>query len=387
MKILEGLDGLKQVSPGAVLSVGNFDGMHLGHRRLLELAKRLRAETGGNIAVVTFEPHPLTVLRPELAPPRLTAAGVKHALLEEAGVDEYVVLPPSGEVFEFARRKNFGRFCGIRFGRRRCDRGVEFQFCAAKGRGGNIYRLREWAAAEPRIKLHVIDSVTVPLLDLSVVPVSSSLIRWLLGAWAGAGRGDLFGTGVGFARRGEVVEGFGLAGTAAWGADGEFAVCEDQLVPGDGVCVGRCGRWGHRIYRGNPSPMSLNETKHGRVARATYARATRRAKHWDLASTFGDQEPSRQVEAHLIGFDGDLYGRTIEVEVVDWIRAQRKFAGIERSKRRLRWIWRGWVKGLKLILSARLRESDERRVNHEVTKSTKRVSAALRTLIERKVFK
>src|SRR5687768_2381320 len=98
MQRREGLEGLRSISPGSVLSVGNFDGMHRGHRRLLELASSLRTQSSGKIAVVTFEPHPLTVLRPELAPPRLTPPAVKQKLLQEAGVDEYVVLPPSQDV-------------------------------------------------------------------------------------------------------------------------------------------------------------------------------------------------------------------------------------------------------------------------------------------------
>ena len=85
------------------MSIGNFDGLHLGHARILETMNRLRRQdasqnAGVHLAVVTFEPHPLTVLRPELAPPRLTPPHLKQALLQQAGVDEYVVLPPSPSV-------------------------------------------------------------------------------------------------------------------------------------------------------------------------------------------------------------------------------------------------------------------------------------------------
>src|SRR6478672_7012312 len=112
MQVFEGLDGLRRIRHGGVLSVGNFDGIHLGHRKLLELASFLRVArdagvastgmSGGSVAVVTFEPHPLTVLRPELAPPRLTPPALKRSLLEAAGVDEYVVLPPAKEVLNLS---------------------------------------------------------------------------------------------------------------------------------------------------------------------------------------------------------------------------------------------------------------------------------------------
>ncbi len=296
MKLLEGLDGLRKITPGAVLSVGNFDGKHLGHRRLLELAKQLRDESGGKVAVVTFEPHPLTVLRPELAPPRLTPAGVKLALLEEAGVDEYVVLPPSAEVLNLSAEA----FWAILRDEVRPTQMIEgSSFSFGKGRGGNIDRLREWAAASA-IKLHVIDGVTVVLLDLSVVPVSSSLIRWLLAH--GRARDAAICLGRAYALRGEVVEGFKRG--RQLGVPTANLRCEDQIVPDDGVYVARCAVDGQTFA----AALSIG-----------------------TLPTFGDQI-RRQVEAHLIGFDGDLYGRTIEVEVVDWIRAQRKFLGIEALK-------------------------------------------------------
>src|SRR4051794_41101931 len=99
METRRGLDGLRSLTPGGVVSVGDFDGVYLGHRKILEMADGLRAQSSsGRVAIVTFEPHPLTVLRPELAPPRLTPSHTKQALLEEAGVDDYLILPPAPEV-------------------------------------------------------------------------------------------------------------------------------------------------------------------------------------------------------------------------------------------------------------------------------------------------
>src|SRR5690349_187429 len=99
MRILEGLTGLRQVPPGTVLSVGNFDGLHRGHEQLLRRAAVIRqGGAAAGVAVVTFEPHPLTVLRPALAPPRLTPPALKQSLLAEAGVDFLVVLAPTPEV-------------------------------------------------------------------------------------------------------------------------------------------------------------------------------------------------------------------------------------------------------------------------------------------------
>src|SRR5689334_18062979 len=101
MDVIEGLDGLRTLPPGAVLSVGNFDGVHRGHQEILSRAKTLRDEASeGMFAVVTFEPHPLTVLRPQAVPPRLTSPALKRALLAAAGADVLVVLPPKPEVLD-----------------------------------------------------------------------------------------------------------------------------------------------------------------------------------------------------------------------------------------------------------------------------------------------
>src|SRR3954454_14688495 len=101
MNIHEGLDGLQQLPAGSVVSIGNFDGIHLGHRRILKVADSLRARaSSGRVGVITFEPHPLTVLRPGHAPPRLTTGAMKRALLADAGVDDLVVLPPAPAVLD-----------------------------------------------------------------------------------------------------------------------------------------------------------------------------------------------------------------------------------------------------------------------------------------------
>src|SRR5687767_2989123 len=103
MNVLEGIEGLKSVAPGGVMSIGNFDGLHRGHRHLLDLCRALREQTpGSRLMVVTFEPHPLTVLRPQAVPPRLSTPAMKRGLLESAGVDDLVILAPTPEVLNLS---------------------------------------------------------------------------------------------------------------------------------------------------------------------------------------------------------------------------------------------------------------------------------------------
>ena len=280
---------------GGVLSVGNFDGIHLGHRRLLDLAKSLNTD---HISVVTFEPHPLTVLRPELAPPRLTTPDAKRRLLEAAGVDDYVVLPPSPEVLNLTA-ENFWAILRDEVRPTHLIEGSSFNF--GKGRGGNIDRLREWSAGSS-LQLHVVDAVTVPLLDLSIVPVSSSLIRWLLAN--GRVRDAAICLGRPYALRGEVIRGFGRG--RKLGVPTANLKCEDQLVPADGVYAARV-------------------TIDGAVHAAAVSIGT--------MPTF--DESVRQVEAHVLNYDGDLYGRSIEITFIDWVREQVKFASIDALKQNI----------------------------------------------------
>src|SRR5689334_5321989 len=103
MHLSFGLDGLRNLPRGAVLSIGNFDGLHLGHQRILDHVRQLAGsmeagEAATARAVVTFEPHPLTVLRSEHAPPRLMPAEAKNAMLAELGITHLIELAPEPAV-------------------------------------------------------------------------------------------------------------------------------------------------------------------------------------------------------------------------------------------------------------------------------------------------
>jgi riboflavin kinase/FMN adenylyltransferase len=170
--------------------------------------------------------------------------------------------------------------------------GPSFNF--GKDRRGTIQRLREWSQGSD-VKLQIVEPVTVALLDLHIAPVSSSLIRWLLAH--GRARDAAICLGRPYVLEGTVVKGYQRGksiGTPTVNLD-----CLDQMVPADGVYVGRCGDTVAAVSIGN-------------------------------APTFKDTK--LQVEAHLLDFDGDLYGQTIQLEIIDWLREQRKFNGIDELK-------------------------------------------------------
>ena len=174
MKIYQGFSGLLSLPKGVALTIGNFDGVHRGHQSLINLAKSLGDDAG--VAVATFEPHPFVVLRPKDAPPRLTTKDQKQRLLEELGVDHLVYLEPKPELLSLTAQ-DFWQKIRDELQPAHMIEGKTFTF--GKGRDGTIQRLKEWADQSP-VKLHIAPGVRVPLLDMHTVPVSSSLIRWLV---------------------------------------------------------------------------------------------------------------------------------------------------------------------------------------------------------------
>lgn len=298
MNVYQGISGLKSLPTGATLSIGNFDGVHLGHRSILQLMRSLQHGSGAPLAVVTFEPHPLTVIKPEIAPPRLTSPDLKHRLLEEQGVTHYVVLPPSPEVLGLSAEQ-FWTILRDVVKPAHLVEGSTFTF--GKDRAGNVARLKEWASGT-QINLHIAQGLSVALLDLSVVPVSSSLIRWLISY--GRVRDAAICLGRPYALDGQV--GHGHERGRAIGVPTANLQCADQLVPADGVYVGRCVIDGMT----HACAVSIGTTP-----------------------TFNDVV--RQVEAHVLDFGGDLYGNTLHVELVDWLRDQRKFRSVDALKQQI----------------------------------------------------
>jgi riboflavin kinase/FMN adenylyltransferase len=299
MEILHGLDGLTSLPPGAVLSIGNFDGVHRGHARILGRAAELaRQHSAPALAIATFEPHPLTVLRPELAPPRLATAPRKVALLSEAGVTHLVILPPDPGVLNL-EAEAFWVILRDQVKPSWLVEGGTFNF--GKNRAGTIDKLRRWAAESP-VRLDVVPAVETALTDFTVVAISSSVIRWLL--QYGRVRDAAICLGRAYEIEGEVIRGHERG--RAIGVPTANLSCHDQLIPADGVYAGR-GTLDGKTY---PAAVSIG-----------------------VMPTFGQNR--RQVEAHLVGFAGDLYGRTLRVELVDWLREQRKFAGVESLKAQL----------------------------------------------------
>lgn len=295
MLLLHGIDGLLHAPRGAAMTIGNFDGLHLGHRAAIEACRSHREQTGAPVVVVTFEPHPLTVLRPSAVPPRLTPASLKQELIEALGVDAYVVLAPEPAVLNLTS-EDFWKILRDQARPAFLVEGMNFNF--GKGRGGNVRKLAQWCAGSD-VKFQLIEPISVAMLDLKLAPVSSSLVRWLLSN--GRVRDAAICLGRPYRLRGSVVGGFQRG--RKLGTPTANLQCDDQLVPADGIYAGRC-----------------------RVNDHTYAAAV---SIGDMP-TFGGGV--RQIEAHLLDFEADLYGQTLDLDLLDWLREQIKFSSADALK-------------------------------------------------------
>jgi len=290
MIVSEGLNALRALPPDSVMSIGNYDGVHLGHRAIIAHMNALPGT--GERVVVTFEPHPLTVLRPHLAPPRLSTTQTKFRLLSEQGIGRTIVLPPSDDVLGL-RAEDFWKILRDEARPRHIVEGNAFNF--GKGRGGTIDQLQQWAVGSG-IDVHRLGNTECVLNDRSIVPLSSSVVRWLLAH--GRVEDARICLGRGYDVTGKVIAGFQRGRTInVPTANLEVA---DQLIPGDGVYAGHC--------------VVDNQT-------------FRAAINIGTAPTFAEQK--HQLEVHLLNFSGNLYGQNLTVFFDHWLRDQMKFPNVD----------------------------------------------------------
>jgi riboflavin kinase / FMN adenylyltransferase len=289
------LDEVPDAQEGRSIAMGTFDGVHLGHRRVIASAQGWAREHGARASVVTFDPHPLQILRPEDPPKRLTTTGVKAGLVERLGMDEMIVIPFTRELSMVEPEAFCVDTLTSRLGARHVSVGENFRF--GHGAAGDADVLR----ARPEF-----ETAVVPLIESSGETVSSSRIRDLVSSGAVRDASKLLGGP--FVLEGTVVEG-DARGRELGVPTANLEPPPDQIVPAAGIYAARA-RLGDRETV--PAAVSIG-----------------------VRPTFEDAGEQR-VEAHLIGFDGDLYGRTMQLEFLDRLRDEERFDSAEELTAQMR---------------------------------------------------
>jgi len=294
MRIIRGLESFPPEGPGTVVALGVFDGVHLGHRAILETARERGRRTGLEALACTFDPHPLEVLEPERAPAPLATLEERLALIAELGLDATVVVAFTPEL---ARMEPEAFVKDVLVGRLRA-REVVLGFNHTFGRGARgDARLLRALGERLGFAVHV-----MPPLVVDGQPVSSSAIR------AALEQGDVERArrylGRPYALAGEVVAGAGR-GRA-------LGVPTANLRPERPVLLPR------GVYAAHA------ETGAGRYAAVV---------NIGVRPTFGETTPV--VEAHLLDFAGVLYGQRLRLAFAARLRDERRFPDVEALRRQI----------------------------------------------------
>jgi riboflavin kinase/FMN adenylyltransferase len=281
---------------GDIVTVGTFDGVHVGHWKVLEEIARRAAASGGRSVLVTFEPHPLEVVNPDAAPRLLTLGDEKRAILAQSELDLVAFLPFTPQLALYSPEQFVRDVLERRFALGELVIGYDHGF--GRGRAGDVELLRK-IGREDRFAVDVVAAV---MLDGR--PVSSTLIRRSVAG------GDLEtarrGLGRWYSATGEVVRGAGRGRGLGVPTVNLAPLPARKLLPPDGVYAARVA------WRGGRRGAMLNLGP-----RPTFSDAT------------------RTLEAHLFDFAGDLLGETVTVEFLRRLRDVMRFASAGELVRQL----------------------------------------------------
>lgn len=277
-----------------MLTIGNFDGLHLGHRSILSTVVSRADALDGEAVVYTFDPHPRRVLRPSRAPRLLTTTEQKLELLEAEGID-LVILEPFDTAFARTTPEAFVREVHARIAPREVYVGYDFHF--GRDREGSMRLLTEMG---PRLGFAV---TIIPEVTVEGEDVNSSRIRALLEQGDVGAAGRLLGRH--YTIRGRVVEGDRRGRTL--GFPTANLETENEILPRSGVYAAR--------LRSLDDPVGSLDAVANLGHRPTF-----------------ESQPRLVIEAHLLDFEGDLYGKYLELGFVSRIRDEMRFPGPDALK-------------------------------------------------------
>jgi riboflavin kinase/FMN adenylyltransferase len=281
--------GIPDELKGSIVALGNFDGFHLGHQAVVGRAVQRAFHERRRVIVATFDPHPVRFFKPDLPPFRLTTLDQRETLFAHAGADAMLVFEFDEELRSTGAEDFVTRLLGERIGAAGVVTGDDFTF--GKGRGGNVDLLRTLGAE------HGIISEAVAAVLLDGERISSGRIRDALVA------GDT-GTATRLMSRDFAIEGIVQGGDKRG---------RELGYPTANLALGDYQRPRYGIYAVR---VTLDDhSEHPGVASL------------GVRPTF--DPPQELLEAHLLDFDGDLYGRKIEIALHAFIRDEKKFDDID----------------------------------------------------------
>lgn len=286
MKVIEGLSNLNFSPKRAVLCVGNFDGVHVGHQALFnKVTERARAVDGHSVAI-TFDPHPVRVLNPAGGPPLLTVKPRKEELIDELGLDFLINIRFTRQFASLSARDFVNKILIRKVGLRELVIGYDQSFGA--GRQGGVEYIQEMGQ-ELGFPVHVIGPVMI-----GDEPASSTRARGLI--QEGLVREVVPILGRPYQISGKVIKGHDRGGRILGFPTANLRLI-NEVVPAKGVYAVRAE------LEGGPVLMGVTNVGHN--------------------PTFGGQDLS--VETFILDFEEDLYGQFVRLDFVARLREEMKF--------------------------------------------------------------
>ncbi|MBC8132460.1 MAG: bifunctional riboflavin kinase/FAD synthetase [Deltaproteobacteria bacterium] len=287
----------------AAIAIGNFDGVHRGHQTLIATARRLADASGGEVVALTFDPHPARLLAPSLAPPLIVSMERRAALLGEAGADIVVVEPFTRE-FVAIEADDFAADV-LRGDLHAAHVVVGYDFSFGKGRRGDTTMLEE-LGARLGFGVSIVRRVSVHGLTCSSTKVREFALE-------GRVEGAEVLLGRPFELTGVVTKGAGRG--RGIGFPTANLIPDADLIPKAGIYAARA-----RILD-DASDSDAESESEGRNS-------------WACALSIGTNPTfvrggALTVEAYLLDFEGDLYGRRVRVEFVQRLRDELRFDSVE----------------------------------------------------------
>lgn len=293
MELITGQQPLPDHLAGGVAALGNFDGFHPGHQAVVRQAGLLANDCGGPLLVITFDPHPARFFKPDQPPFQLTSISERARLMEAFGVDALVVLPFDAQLARLSPEDFFQQVLVERLHLRGVVSGYDFTF--GKGRSGTTETLRQLAdqqgmasAIVPPVSVEGDEAVSSTLVRRKLADGDVALAARLLGRWWG-----IEGTVEGGDQRGRTI-GFPTANVSL----GDYA-------------RPRYGVYAVRVFL--PDGQMVEGVA-----------------NIGIRPTFSP--PRELLEVHLFDFSGDLYGARVRVELIEFIRPEMRFDGLDALK-------------------------------------------------------
>lgn len=303
MQIIRNLKQIKSPLPPLALTIGNFDGVHLGHKKIIAEMQKVAAEKKLASAILTFEPHPISFFKPDNSQDfRIFNLAQKLRFFEKKGIDYVIILPFNKNLAEISAENFIKKILIEQLNLKHLTIGYDFIF--GKNRQGN-FQLLEKKSAELNFSLSEISAVKIFLSDHSQA-CSSSVIRKLIGEGKIAEANKLLGKN--FAVEAIVNEGKKLARTLG------FPTINLKVKPH--IIRPKFG-----VYKSQIFIPFLNQT---------FAAIT----NFGIKPTIDDSaEPI--FESHILNFDQNLYGKKVRIELIDFIREEKKFSSITELKKQI----------------------------------------------------